>query len=69
MSQQDPITPGEVPNYQSATMFYSKDFVTWTWAGEEAGVLSGGHVESATDCPDDHGVYSGSTTLVDGQNR
>ena len=29
-------------------------------------VVAGGKAESDTDCPDDHGVYSGSTTLVDG---
>eukprot|EP00039_Didymoeca_costata_P009912 m.132363 g.132363 ORF g.132363 m.132363 type:complete len:555 (+) comp14644_c0_seq5:234-1898(+) len=65
-NQGAPIPPGTTPNYQDATHFYSKDLVTWTWTGNQSGVVAGGHVESDTDCPDDHGVYSGSTTIVNG---
>ena len=53
MSQTKPITPGETPNYQSATQFYSKDLARWTWTGEAGGVIAGGTEESDTDCPDD----------------
>ena len=66
MPQGAPIVPGEVPNYQSAAHFYSADLVHWKWTGNGTGILSGGKEESDTDCPDDHGVYSGSTTIVDG---
>jgi len=66
MGQSAPITPGETPNYQSATHFYSTNLVTWRWTGDSGGVIAGGKNESSTDCPDDHGVYSGSTTIVNG---
>jgi hypothetical protein len=46
MGQQDPIIPGEKPNYQSAAHFYSKDFMTWTYTGDGSGVVAGGSVES-----------------------
>jgi hypothetical protein len=69
--------PGNhTPNYQSATHFYSKDGgAHWVWTGNASGVvaacdpLSPGQcppAESSTDCPDDLGVYSGSTTIVGG---
>ena len=69
--------PGNhTPNYQSATHFYSKDGgATWIWTGNASGVvascdpLARGQCppeESSTDCPDSLGVYSGSTTIVDG---
>ena len=65
-------------NYQSATHFYSKDGgARWQWTGNSAGVVAscdplapaGSECpgkEAANDCPDDLGVYSGSTTFVDG---
>eukprot|EP01052_Picozoa_sp_SAG31_P054196 SAG31_NODE_14291_length_816_cov_1.008368_2_plen_120_part_01 len=65
-------------NYQSATHFYSKDGgARWTWTGDSAGVVASCDPlapktqpcpakESPYDCPDDLGVYSGSTTFVDG---
>jgi hypothetical protein len=69
--------PGNhTPNYQSATHFYSRDGgATWKWTGNASGIvaacdpLGGGQCppeESSTDCPDNLGVYSGSTTIVDG---
>eukprot|EP00041_Stephanoeca_diplocostata_P023691 m.587633 g.587633 ORF g.587633 m.587633 type:complete len:687 (+) comp22355_c0_seq1:40-2100(+) len=66
LGQNAPIVPGKTPNVQSATHFYSKDLVKWTWTGPDAGVVAGGKEESDTDCPDFRGVYSGSTTIVDG---
>lgn len=57
---------GRPNNYQAATQFYSTDLVTWRWTGPKAGVLPDGKNESDSDCPDNQGVYSGSTTLVDG---
>jgi sucrose-6-phosphate hydrolase SacC (GH32 family) len=71
------VAPGNhTPNYQSATHFYSKDGgAHWTWTGNASGVVAAcdpldpGQCppsESASDCPDDLGVYSGSTTIVDG---
>ena len=63
-------------NYQSATHFYSKDGgARWAWTG--AGVVASCDpmspkgqqcpgAEAPDDCPDDLGVYSGSTTYVDG---
>ena len=65
-------------NYQSATHFYSKDGgARWQWTGNSAGVVAscdplapaGSECpgkEAANDCPDDLGVYSGSTTFVNG---
>ena len=65
-------------NYQSATHFYSKDGgARWAWTGDSAGVVAScdplspkGQAcpgkEAPDDCPDDLGVYSGSTTYVDG---
>eukprot|EP01051_Picozoa_sp_SAG22_P010078 SAG22_NODE_883_length_6685_cov_3.013969_6_plen_165_part_00 len=65
-------------NYQSATHFYSKDGgATWAWTGDSAGVVASCDplspagqqcpgTEAADDCPDDLGVYSGSTTYVGG---
>ena len=64
MNQGAPIVPGEVPNYQSATQFYSKDLAHWAWTGDTGGVVAGGKAESDTDCPDDHGVVRHSVSRI-----
>lgn len=66
----------ETRNYQSATHFYSQDGgATWLWTGNSSGVIAACDPlrpgkcppsEADDDCPDDLGVYSGSTTMVGG---